>query len=306
MKKKIFALAVLLVLLVLSGSFYILRADEQAVVLRLGKVNATRAEPGLYFKLPFIDQLTRYSKKLIENDADPVAVVTSDKKNLVFDTFALFRISDPETFFRRVRTVSSVQQRLDDSIYSAVRIVSGRLTLDELVKDKRQQAIESSTAIAREQSKEYGVEILSVAYKRVFLPQDNEQAVYRSMQAERNRVAGQLRAEGQAEGITRRSLADRKEVEMIAEARRKAEEIKGQGDSIAQDTLGKATAEAKDLYLFIKTMDFYQTALPGTPILLRPGEGILKYLKGVGTQPGRNELKNGAHPGQPQKEEEEE
>ena len=306
MKKKIFALAVLLVLLVLSGSFYILRADEQAVVLRLGKVNATRAEPGLYFKLPFIDQLTRYSKKLIEYDADPVAVFTIDKKNLVFDTFALFRISDPETFFRRVRTVSSVQQRLDDSIYSAVRIVSGRLTLDELVKDKRQQAIESSTAIAREQSKEYGVEILSVAYKRVFLPQDNEQAVYRSMQAERNRVAGQLRAEGQAEGITRRSLADRKEVEMIAEARRKAEEIKGQGDSIAQDTLGKATAEAKDLYLFIKTMDFYQTALPGTPILLRPGEGILKYLKGVGTQPGRNELKNGAHPGQPQKEEEEE
>lgn len=306
MKKKIFALAVLLVLLVLSGSFYILRADEQAVILRLGKVNATRAEPGLYFKLPFIDQLTRYSKKLVEYDADPVAVVTSDKKNLVFDTFALFRISDPETFFRRVRTVSSVQQRLDDSIYSAVRIVSGRLTLDELVKDKRQQAIESSTAIAREQSKEYGVEILSVAYKRVFLPQDNEQAVYRSMQAERNRVAGQLRAEGQAEGITRRSLADRKEVEMIAEARRKAEEIKGQGDSIAQDTLGKATAEAKDLYLFIKTMDFYQTALPGTPILLRPGEGILKYLKGVGTQPGRNELKNGAHPGQPQKEEEEE
>lgn len=306
MKKKIFALAILLVLLVLSGSFYILRADEQAVVLRLGKVNATRAEPGLYFKLPFIDQLTRYSKKLVEYDADPVAVVTSDKKNLVFDTFALFRISDPETFFRRVRTVSSVQQRLDDSIYSAVRIVSGRLTLDELVKDKRQQAIESSTAIAREQSKEYGVEILSVAYKRVFLPQDNEQAVYRSMQAERNRVAGQLRAEGQAEGITRRSLADRKEVEMIAEARRKAEEIKGQGDSIAQDTLGKATAEAKDLYLFIKTMDFYQTALPGTPILLRPGEGILKYLKGVGTQPGRNELKNGAHPGQPQKEEEEE
>jgi membrane protease subunit HflC len=247
MKKKIFALAVLLVLLVLSGSFYILRADEQAVVLRLGKVNATRTDPGMYFKLPFADQLTRYSKKLIEYDADPVAVVTSDKKNLGFDTFALFRISDPETFFRRVRTVGSVQQRLDDSIYSAVRIVSGRLTLDELVKDRRQYAIEQATFIAREQAKEYGVEILSVAFKRVFLPQDNEQAVYRSMQAERNRVAGQLRAEGQAEAITRRSIADRKEVEMIAEARRKAEEIKGQGDSIAQDTLGKATAEAKDL-----------------------------------------------------------
>ncbi|MBP6333310.1 MAG: protease modulator HflC [Aminivibrio sp.] len=289
MKKNLFFLALLAVFLVLSGSFYILRADEQAVVLRLGKVNATRSEPGMYFKLPFIDQLTTYTKKLIEYDAEPVAVVTSDKKNLVFDTFALFRISDPETFFRRVRTVGSVQQRLDDSIYSAVRIVSGRLTLDELVKEKRQQAIEQSTLIAGEQAKEYGVEILSVAFKRVFLPQDNEQAVYRSMQAERNRVAGQLRAEGQAEAITRRSLADRKEAEMIAEARRKAEEIKGQGDSTAQDTLAKATAEAKDLYLFIKTMDFYQNTLPGTPILLRPGEGILKYLKGVGTPPARNE-----------------
>ncbi len=289
MKKHIIVIAVIAVLFSLSGSFFIIRADEQAVVLRLGKVTAARTEPGLYFKIPFIDQITVYSKKIVEYDADPVAVVTSDKKNLVFDTIALFRIQDPETFYRRVRTVGAVQQRLDDSVYSAVRIVSGRLTLDELVKDKRQQALEQSTAIARAQSREYGVEILSVAYKRVFLPQDNEQAVYRSMQAERNRVAGQLRAEGQAEAITRRSIADRKETEMIARARRTAEEIKGEGDRTAQDTLARATADAKDLYIFIKTMDFYQTALPGTPILLRPGEGILKYLKGVGTPPARNE-----------------
>lgn len=281
MKKNIFAIALLVLLLILSGAFYLLRADEQAVVLRLGKVVATRVEPGLYFKLPFIDQITKYTKKLIEYDADPVAVVTSDKKNLVFDTIALFRISDPEAFYRRVRTVASVQQRLDDSVYAAVRIVSGRLTLDQLVNEKRQDAIETSTSIARAQSREYGVEILSVAYKRVFLPEDNEQAVYRSMQAERNRVAGQLRAEGQAEAITRRSIADRKQVEMIAEARKTAEETKGEGDSIAQDTLAKATGEAKDLYLFIKTMDFYRDVLPGTPMLLRPGEGILKYLKGV-------------------------
>ncbi len=287
MKKNIFAIALLVLLLILSGAFYLLRADEQAVVLRLGKVVATRVEPGLYFKLPFIDQITKYTKKLIEYDADPVAVVTSDKKNLVFDTIALFRISDPEAFYRRVRTVASVQQRLDDSVYAAVRIVSGRLTLDQLVNEKRQEAIETSTSIARAQSREYGVEILSVAYKRVFLPEDNEQAVYRSMQAERNRVAGQLRAEGQAEAITRRSIADRKQVEMIAEARKTAEETKGEGDSIAQDTLAKATGEAKDLYLFIKTMDFYRDVLPGTPMLLRPGEGILKYLKGVERPEGR-------------------
>ncbi|MDD3390844.1 MAG: protease modulator HflC [Synergistaceae bacterium] len=289
MKKHLVAIAAVLLLFSLAGSFYIIREDEQAVVLRLGKVTAARTEPGLYFKIPFMDKITVYSKKIVEYDADPVAVVTSDKKNLVFDTIALFMIKEPETFYRRVRTLGSVQQRLDDAIYSAVRIISGRLTLDELVKDKRQQALEQSTAIARAQSREYGVEILSVSYKRVFLPQDNEQAVYRSMQAERNRVAGQLRAEGQAEAITRRSIADRKETEMIARAKRKAEEIKGEGDRTAQETLSKATVDAKDLYLFIKTMDFYQTALPGTPILLRPGEGILKYLKGVGNPPAKNE-----------------
>jgi membrane protease subunit HflC len=281
MKKYMLGIGILFVFLLFTGSFYIIRVDEQAVVLRLGKVVASRIEPGLYFKVPFLDQLTMYTKKLIEYDADPVAVVTSDKKNLVFDTFAIFRISDPETFYRRVRTVASVQQRLDDAIYSAVRVVSGRLTLDELVKDRRQEALQQSLAIAEAQAKEYGVQILSVAYKRVFLPQDNEQAVYRSMQAERNRVAGQLRAEGQAEAITRRSLADRREVEMIAEARRKAEEIKGQGDNIAQNTLANAISDAKELYLFIKTMDFYRDVLPGTPILLRPGGGILRYLTGV-------------------------
>jgi len=274
-------LVIILALMTLTGSFYVLRADEQVVVIRLGKVVASNTEPGLYFKVPFMDRTVKYTKKLIEYDADPVAVVTSDKKNLVFDTIALFRISDPETLYRRVRTVASVQQRLDDSIYSAVRIVAGRLSFDDLVKHSRDVAIEQSNSIARAQSREYGVEILSVAFKRVFLPQDNEQAVYRSMQAERNRIAAQLRAEGQAEAITKRSLADRKQIEMIADARRKAEEIKGEGDRVAQETIAKATSEAKDLYLFLKTMDFYQKVLPDTPVLLRPGEGSLRYLKGI-------------------------
>jgi len=279
--KTLIYIVLILVVMTLAGSFYILRADEQVVVIRLGKVVASNTEPGLYFKVPFMDRTVKYTKKLIEYDADPVAVVTSDKKNLVFDTIALFRISDPETLYRRVRTIASVQQRLDDSIYSAVRIVAGRLSFDDLVKHSRDKAIDQSNAIAREQSREYGVEILSVAFKRVFLPQDNEQAVYRSMQAERNRIAAQLRAEGQAEAITKRSLADRKQIEMIAGARKQAEEIKGEGDRVAQETIAKATTEAKDLYLFLKTMDFYQTVLPGTPVLLRPGEGNLRYLKGI-------------------------
>ncbi len=281
LNKSLIYIVIILALLVASGSFYVLRADKQVVVVRLGKVVASNTEPGLYFKLPFLDRTVTYTKKLIEYDADPVAVVTSDKKNLVFDTIALFRISDPETLYRRVRTVASVQQRLDDSIYSAVRIVAGRLTLDELVKSGREKAIDRSGNIARTQSRQYGVEIISVAFKRVFLPAENEQAVYRSMQAERNRVAAQLRAQGQAEAMRRRSIADRKNVEMIAEATKTAEETKGEGDRIAQEIIADSTSEAKDLYIFLKTMEFYSNVLADTPVMLKPGDGVLKYLKGI-------------------------
>jgi membrane protease subunit HflC len=281
MKKTVLSVVLVVILVVMGSSFYLVRQDQKAVILRLGKVVASKTEPGLYMKVPFMDKVTKYTKKLIEYDAEPVAVVTSDKKSLVFDTIALFRISDPETFYRRVRTVASVQQRLDDSVYSAVRIVAGRFDLESLVKKSRQIAVEQSTALARAQSREYGVDIITVSFKRVFLPQDNEQAVYRSMQAERNRVAAQLRAEGQAEAIRRKSLADRKQIEMIAEAQRKAQEIKGEGDSTAQETLAKATTDAKDLYIFLRTMDFYKEVLPGTPILLNPDKGVLRYLKGI-------------------------
>src|SRR6056297_102516 len=294
LNKSLIYIVIILALLVASGSFYVLRADKQVVVVRLGKVVASNTEPGLYFKLPFLDRTVTYTKKLIEYDADPVAVVTSDKKNLVFDTIALFRISDPETLYRRVRTVASVQQRLDDSIYSAVRIVAGRLTLDELVKSGREKAIEQSGNIARTQSRQYGVEIISVAFKRVFLPAENEQAVYRSMQAERNRVAAQLRAQGQAEAMRRRSIADRKNVEMIAEAKKTAEETKGEGDRIAQEIIANSTSEAKDLYIFLKTMEFYSNVLADTPVMLKPGDGVLKYLKGISSY---NE--SGVLPGNP-------
>jgi len=294
LNKSLIYIVIILALLVASGSFYVLRADQQVVVVRLGKVVASNTEPGLYFKLPFLDRTVTYTKKLIEYDADPVAVVTSDKKNLVFDTIALFRISDPETLYRRVRTVASVQQRLDDSIYSAVRIVAGRLTLDELVKSGREKAIEQSGNIARTQSRQYGVEIISVAFKRVFLPAENEQAVYRSMQAERNRVAAQLRAQGQAEAMRRRSIADRKNVEMIAEAKKTAEETKGEGDRIAQEIIANSTSEAKDLYIFLKTMEFYSNVLADTPVMLKPGDGVLKYLKGISSY---NE--SGVLPGNP-------
>ncbi len=275
---------VLLMGIALSGAF-VLPADQQGVVLRLGKVVRSVREAGLYFKIPFMDSLVRYPKRLLEYDAAPVAVVTADKKNLVFDSIAVFTIHDPDLFYRTIRTVEAAQQRLDDSVYAAVRIVAGKATFDDLIFNTRDQSLAEATAVTNSQTKGYGVEVLRVAFKRVSLPEENEDAVYRSMVAERSRIAAQLRAEGKSEAARLRSAAQRKHTEILASAQRQAEEIKGQGDAQAQQLIADVAVEAPDLYLFLKTLDFYKNNLPGTPILLTPDAGVLRFLKGVPPAP---------------------
>jgi len=278
--------AVLLVLLVALvavgiGSFYVIRADQQAVVLRFGKVVRSVRDPGLYLKMPFADVVERFTKRLIEYDADPVAVVTSDKKNLVFDSIAVFRIADPDAFYRRIRTVEGAQQRLDDSVYAAVRIVAGKSTFDELIFSRRGDSLVEATRITNDQTSAYGVEVLKVAFKRVFLPQENEEAVYRSMIAELSRIAAQLRAEGRSIAARLRSKAQRDYTEILAAAQKQAEETRGQGDAEAQRIIADAAGQNPDLYLFLRTLEFYKENLPETPVFLKPGEGILRYLKGA-------------------------
>ncbi len=286
MKKFIAKIALLLLLLgvlVASfGMFFVVRQDQQGVILRLGKIVRTTAEPGLHMKVPFIDRVELFTKRLIEYDADPVAVVTEDKKSIVFDTVAIFRIKDLSTFYRRVKNVASVQQRLDDSVYSAVRVVAGYMTFDELLSDKRLQVIKDAEIAARKEAEKYGVELDRVAFKRVFLPKENEQAVYQSMQAERNRIAAQLRAEGRAEAMALRSAAERKRTEILSNARKTAQETMGEGDRKAQEIIANATFNSKELFLFLKTMDFYKRNLKKSlPLVVSP-KGILRYLVGPG------------------------
>jgi membrane protease subunit HflC len=267
--------------------FFIVRQDQQAVVLRLGKIVGTTTEPGLHFKIPFMDSARIFTKRLIEYDANPVAVVTADKKSIIFDTIAIFRIKDLDTFYRRIKTVAAAQQRLDDSVYSAVRVVAGYMSFDDLLSDKRLQVIKDAETAARREAEKYGLELDQVAFKRVFLPKENEESVYQSMQAERNRIAAQLRAEGRAEAMAIRSKAERQRTEILSNARKTAQETMGKGDKEAQDIIENATRNSKELFLFLKTMEFYKTNLKSLPIIVGP-EGVLRYLTnpmGSGTAP---------------------
>jgi membrane protease subunit HflC len=177
--------------------------------------------------------------------------------------------------------VEGAQQRLDDSVYAAVRIVAGKATFDELVFSMRGDSLVEATRITNDQTSAYGVDVLKVAFKRVFLPQENEEAVYRSMVAERSRIAAQLRAEGRSIAARLRSKAQRDYTEILAAAQKQAEETRGQGDAEAQRIIADAAGQNPDLYLFLRTLEFYKENLPETPVFLKPGEGILRYLKGV-------------------------
>ncbi len=281
LKKGVLALMVVLGLLIGISFLYVLDSREQAVVLRLGQIVAVEKEAGLHVKTPFLQQVIRFPVQNIEYDATAVSVNTQDKKNIIFDTIAVFRIEEPDIFYQKVRSVSGAQKRLDDAIYSAIRVLAGRLTFDQLLADQREEALDEATEIANQTARQFGIEILSVAFKRVVLPKENMQAVYSSMRAERHRIASKLRAEGKAIATEIRSRADRYYAEAVSDAKRQAEEIMGNGDRKAQETLLAAVGENPELYVFLKHLDFYKNNLGGTRILLRPDGGILRYLKGV-------------------------
>ncbi len=273
---------ILLIVLAFNSVAYVVRTDQQAVVLRFGKAIRVIQQPGLYFKLPMADSVVKYTKKLLEYDAAPVTVVTQDKKSIMLDTIALFRITDPLTFYKRVRTVAGAQERLDDSIYSAVRVVIGKHTYDEILYQKRDEIYRAISEMAGDISREYGVSVEAVMFKRVFIPSENEQAIYQSMIAERQRVAAKLRAEGQSEATRIKSEADRKAKEILADAKRQAEILKGEGDAKAQEIISQAASEAPEFYKFLQTIDFYRDNLKNTTIVLTPDSELFKYLKQMG------------------------
>lgn len=281
MMKKYFIGTILLIITLILWPLFIQRADEQSIIVRVGKYNRTITEAGLSWKLPVIESRMIFTKRLIEYDSPPVSVVTKDKKTLIFDTVAFVTITDPYKFYIKFKTIDGVQQWLDDIVYAAVRTQAGKFMFDDLIYADRQTIINESVKYTNDQANEYGINVKTIQFKRTMLPKDNESAVYASMIADRNQVAAQLRAEGEAKYVEIMSKADMEYTAKTSSARKRAEEIKGEADKRAQYLISQTTSVAPDLYRFMKTMDFYKKVIPGTPIILKPSGGILDYLKGV-------------------------
>ena len=260
----------------------------QAMVVQLGEPVRVVQEPGLYWKIPFIQQVTYFDRRLLDYDAASKDILTIDKQQLSVDNYSRWRIADPLQFYRTVRDERGAQSRLDDIVYSDLRETLGRHTLRDIVSDKRDQLMADVTARSAEKAKVYGIEIVDVRIKRADLPEKNEQTVFGRMRSERERQAKKFRAEGDEEARKIRSESDKQVQILLADATQQGEVIRGEGDANATRIFAEAYGRDPDFYAFQRTLEAYRTALAtGTTVILSPKSEFFRFLERAesGTEP---------------------
>lgn len=253
---------------------------EQAIVVQLGEPVRTVQEPGLYFKLPLIQNVLHFDKRLLAYDASPREILTKDKQQLMIDNFSRWRIRDPLQFYRTVRNEAGGQSRLDDVIYSIVRENLGRHTLREIVNEKRSEVMAEVTKESAAKARDYGIEVTDVRIKRADLPEKNELNVFNRMRTERERLAKKFRAEGDEEARKIRSESDKQVQILTAEARKQAEITRGQGDAQAVKIFADAYGRDPEFYQLVRTLEAYRNSITdGTTLILSPNSEFFRYLK---------------------------
>jgi membrane protease subunit HflC len=255
---------------------------EQVVVTQFGQPRDVITEPGLYFKLPDpIQKITVFDKRLLDYDSDADPIYTKDKKILLLDNYARWRIVDALLFMQALRTENEAQARLDDIIYSELRKELGQHDLAEVIATNREAIMDTVTVRSAAAALVYGIEIVDVRVKRADLPPENEAAVYNRMRAERAREAKAYRSEGEEQALKIRAETDLESASLLAEAYETAQGTRGQGDAEALTIYAAAYRGAEDFYEFTRTLEAYESALDEKTILVQPvGTDFLRFLKG--------------------------
>lgn len=253
---------------------------QQAIVVQLGEPVRTVQEPGLYFRIPFIQNVLYFDKRLLAYDASPREILTKDKQQLMIDNFSRWRIRDPLQFYRTVRDEAGGQSRLDDVIYSIVRENLGRHTLREIINEKRDEVMAEVTRESDAKARDYGIEVADVRIKRADLPEKNELNVFNRMRTERERLAKKFRAEGDEEARKIRSESDKEVQILTAEARKQADITRGQGDALAVKIFADAYGRDPEFYQLVRTLEAYRNSITdGTTLILSPNSEFFRYLK---------------------------
>ena len=283
--RKVIVFAAVVVALIIVYNLFTFTVDEtkKAAVLRFGEIVRIVEQPGLNFKIPFVQNVVYLEDRVLNYDIQPRDVLTSDQKRLVIDNYAIWRVGDPKAFIEATGgRLSNAQSRIDDIVYSDLRNILAKNTLDEIVSEKRLDFLRQVTELSRAKLEEFGIVLIDVRIKRADLPTEIEQAVFERMRSERERIAAQLRAEGEEQSREIRSTADRDAEIILADARKDAEKVRGEGDARALEIFAEAYNQDPEFYRFWRTLESYRTALAGgTRIVLSTDSDYLEFLEGM-------------------------
>ena len=281
-------LAVIVVGVLLFDMVFTVHEREQALVLQFGETKAVVPDSGIHFKLPFIQNVVYFDKRILDFDAKAEEVPTQDQKQLVVDAFARYRIMDPLEFFKTVNNEQGMELRLGNIINANLRAVFGEEKLATLMTHERSNLVKKIARRVKEQAKSFGIDVIDVRIKRVDLPDENSQAIFRRMQTQREQEARKIRAEGQKEAKRIRADADKQQTIIQAQAQKKGDILRGEGEAKAQNTYNNAYGQDREFFDFWISMIALREGLRGeTTSYIGPPEG--DFFRFFGDQSGQAE-----------------
>jgi len=279
---------IIALLILLSLSVFVVDQRQAAIVLQLGDIKSVKTEPGLYFKTPLMQNVRFFDSRIQTLDSsEPELYITSEKKNVMVDFFVKWRIANVKQFYISVSgDMNRAQTRLMQTVNAALREEFGKRTIHEVISGDRDQIMQDVREKTDADAKKIGVQVLDVRLKRVDFPPEISDSVYRRMDAERKRVANELRATGNAESEQIRADADRQRQVILADAYRKAQKTKGEGDAKAAQIYAAAFGKNPEFYAFYRSLEAYKRSFNSKKdmMVIDPSSAFFKYLKGAGKQ----------------------
>ena len=283
MALRIISIVIAVTAFIAYSSIFVVDERQKALVLQFGQVADVKEDPGLAFKLPFIQQVVRYDDRILSLDTMPLEVTPLDDRRLVVDAFARYRIVNVVQFRQAVGTggIVTAESRLERILNAALREVLGSVTSNAVLSTDRIELMTRITESAKIESKGLGVEIVDVRIKRADLPTQNLAATFRRMQAERERMAADERARGQEAAQIVRAEADRKAVETVSEAKKEAEIIRGTADALTTKIFADAFGRDPEFYAFTRSLIAYEQSMTGsnTTMVISPNSEFFDYIK---------------------------
>ncbi len=268
-----------------AGSLYTVNQIQQVIILQFGKPVDIVKDPGLHWKLPFIWDVEYYDKRVLDFNLPLEEPIAADQKKMLIDSFARYRIIDPLKVFQTVRTETVIRQRIDALINSAMRSVVGQVPLTSLLSQEREQIMRDIRDQVNAETAQFGIEVIDVRIRRADLPEANSQAVYERMKSQRDQEAKKIRSEGSEAAQRIRAAADKDKIVILADARRKGEILRGEGEAESTRIYAEAANQDPEFYDFYRSLLAFRRSMAkqDTSMVLAPGSEFLRYF---GKTPG--------------------